>query len=158
MDLKGGTEDTFEAFSGDMELEQTIAIASVTWRVNDSLQLTGGALYSDIAATLSLSGPNNDRQLTVGDDWIDPLVGVLFETPISSAWEFTGAAQVGGFGVGSDLVVALSGSFSYRFNHWSSLSLGYRYLDFDYDDGNGSDRFKFDLKEHGPSIGFRFDF
>lgn len=79
MDLKGGTEDTFEAFSGDMELEQTIAIASVTWRVNDSLQLTGGALYSDIAATLSLSGPNNDRQLTVGDDWIDPVVGVLLK-------------------------------------------------------------------------------
>ena len=55
-------------------------------------------------------------------------------------------------------MVVLSGSLSYRFNHWSSLSLGYRYLDFDYDDGNGSDRFKFDLKEHGPSIGFRFDF
>ena len=62
-----------------MELEQTIAIASVTWRVNDSLQLTGGALYSDIAATLSLSGPNNERQLTVGDDWIDPVVGVLLK-------------------------------------------------------------------------------
>ena len=158
MDLKGSTEDTFEAFSGDMDLEQTVAIASVTWRVNDSLQLTGGALYSDIAATLSLSGPNNDRQVKVGDDWVDPVVGVLFETPISSAWEFTGAAQVGGFGVGSDLVVVLSGALSYRFNHWSSLSLGYRYLVFDYDDGSGSDRFKFDLKEHGPSIGFRFDF
>jgi hypothetical protein len=158
MDLKGGTEDTFDAFSGDMEVEQTVAIASVTWRVNDTLQLTGGALYSDVAATLSLSGPNNDRQLKVGDDWIDPVVGVLFETPISSAWEFTGAAQVGGFGVGSDLVVVLSGAFAYRFNRWSSVSLGYRYLDFDYDDGDGADRFKFDLKEHGPAIGFRFDF
>ena len=158
MDLKGSTEDTFEAFSGDMELEQTVAIASVTWRVNDSLQLTGGALYSDIAATLSLSGPNNDRQVKVGDDWVDPVVGVLFETPISSAWEFTGAAQVGGFGVGSYSVVVLSGAFAYRFNSWSSVSLGYRYLDFDYDDGDGADRFKFDLKEHGPSIGFRFDF
>ena len=158
MDLKGSTEDTFDAFSGDMELEQTVAIASVTWRVNDTLQLTGGALYSDVAATLLLSGPNNDRQLKVGDDWIDPVVGVLFETPISSAWEFTGAAQIGGFGVGSDLVVVLSGAFAYRFNRWSSVSLGYRYLDFDYDDGDGADRFKFDLKEHGPAIGFRFDF
>ena len=85
MQHTAATEDTFEAFSGDMDLEQTVAIASVTWRVNDSLQLTGGALYSDIAATLSLSGPNNDRQLTVGDDWVDHVVGVLFETPISSA-------------------------------------------------------------------------
>ena len=158
MDLKGGTEDTFDAFSGDMNVEQTVPIAPVTWRVNDTLQLTGGALYSDVAATLSLSGPNNDRQLKVGDDWIDPVVGVLFETPISSAWEFTGAAQIGGFGVGSDLVVVLSGAFAYRFNRWSSVSLGYRYLDFDYDDGDGADRFKFDLKEHGPAIGFRFDF
>lgn len=41
MDLKGGTEDTFEALSGDIALEQTVAIASVTWRVNDLLQLTG---------------------------------------------------------------------------------------------------------------------
>jgi opacity protein-like surface antigen len=54
--------------------------------------------------------------------------------------------------------VVLSGALSYRFNRWSSLSLGYRYLDFDYDDGSGPDRFKFDLREHGPSIGFRFDF
>jgi hypothetical protein len=56
------------------------------------------------------------------------------------------------------LVVALSGAFAYRFNSWSSVSLGYRYLDCDYDDGDGADRFKFDLKEHGPTIGSRFDF
>ncbi len=129
-----------------MELEQTVAIASVTLRVNDALQLTWGALCSDVAATLSLTGPNNDRQLTAGDDWIGPVVGVVYETPIGAAWEFPGAFQVSGFGVGSDLVVVASGAFSYRLNYWSSVLLGYRYLDFDYGDGDGTDRFKFDLK------------
>jgi len=36
--------------------------------------------------------------------------------------------------------------------------LGGRYLDFDYEDGQEADRFKFDMKQYGPAVGFRFDF
>ena len=114
-----------------------------------------GALYNDISGGISLTGPRNEpRGQTMGEDWVDPIVGVLFETPIGAGnWSFTGAAQLGGFGVGSDLVTILTGSFSYRFNNWSSIDIGYRYLDFDYKDGDGADRFKFDMSEHGPAIG-----
>ena len=95
----------------------------------------------------------------MGKDWVDPIVGVMFETPIGAGnWSFTGSAQLGGFGVGSDLMTILTGSFSYRFNNWSSIDIGYRYLDFDYKDGDGADRFKFDMSEHGPAIGWRIDF
>ena len=118
------------------------------------------ALINDISAGIALKGPRDRiRERSAGDDRIDPIVGVLFETPVGNgSWSFTGAAQLGGFGVGSDLVTILTGSFSYRFNHWSSIDIGYRYLDFDYEDGDGLDRFKFDMKEHGPAIGWRFDF
>lgn len=158
MDLKMDAEGSRGVLSGELELEQTLAIASATWRLNDSLRLMGGAMYADLSTEVALTGPQTTRMANVSEDWVDPVLGAVFETPVGAGWEFAGSAQVGGFGVGSDLVVILSGAMFYRFNDWSSLSLGYRYLDFDYDDGDGADRFKFDMKQHGPLIGFRFDF
>lgn len=158
MDLKADDEGSRGLLAGELDLEQTLAIASVTYRLSDSLQLMGGALYNDVSTEVALTGPAATRKASVGEDWVDPIVGALFETPVGSEWLFSGSAQLGGFGVGSDLVVVLSASMSYRFNHWASMSVGYRYLDFDYDDGEGLERFKFDMKQHGPLIGFRFDF
>ena len=160
MDLKADGSGDGGAFSGEVEVEQTTAIASATYRLSPTTQLMAGALYNDVSAGISLKGPRDRvREQSAGDDWVDPVVGVLFETPIGGGnWSFTGAAQLGGFGVGADLVTILTGSFSYRFNDWSSIDIGYRYLDFDYEDGDGLDRFKFDMKEHGPAVGWRFDF
>ena len=160
MDLKAGGSGDGGAFSGEVEVEQTTAIASATYRLSPTTQLMAGALYNDVSAGISLKGPTDRiREQSAGDDWVDPVVGVLFETPIGGGnWSFTGAAQLGGFGVGADLVTILTGSLSYRFNDWSSIDIGYRYLDFDYEDGDGLDRFKFDMKEHGPAVGWRFDF
>ena len=160
MDLKADGSGDGGAFSGEVEVEQTTAIASATYRLSPTTQLLAGALYNDVSAGISLRGPTDRiREQSAGDDWVDPIVGVLFETPIRGGnWSFTGAAQLGGFGVGADLVTILTGSFSYRFNNWSSIYIGYRYLDFDYEDGDGLDRFKFDMKEHGPAVGWRFDF
>ena len=160
MDLKADGSGDGGRFSGEVELEQTTAIVSATYRLSPTTQLMAGALYNDISGGISLTGPRNEpRGQTMGEDWVDPIVGVLFETPIGAGnWSFTGAAQLGGFGVGSDLVTILTGSFSYRFNNWSSIDIGYRYLDFDYEDGDGADRFKFDMSEHGPAVGWRIDF
>ena len=158
MDLKVDGSGDRGALAGEVGVTQTTAITSVTWRVSPTFQLMGGALYNDISAKVSLTGPFETRQQRTSEDWIDPIVGFLWEPSISDSWTFTGAMQVGGFGVGSDLVTILTGSFSYRFNAWASIDLGYRYLNFDYEDGDGMDRFKFDMKEHGPAVGFRFDF
>ena len=148
MDLKADGSGDGGAFSGEVEVEQTTAIASATYRLSPTTQLLAGALYNDVSAGISLRGPTDRiREQSAGDDWVDPIVGVLFETPIRGGnWSFTGAAQLGGFGVGADLVTILTGD------------IGYRYLDFDYEDGDGLDRFKFDMKEHGPAVGWRFDF
>ena len=66
--------------SGELELEQTMAIASVTWRLNDSVQFMGGALYNDIFTDIALTGPQTTRLASIGEDWVDPIIGVLFET------------------------------------------------------------------------------
>ena len=158
MDLKAEGSGDGGQLTGKVELEQTTGIVSATYRLSPTTQLMAGALYNDVSGRVLLTGPLTTRRQSMSEDWLDPIVGVLFETPMGGKWSFTGAAQVGGFGVGADLVTILTGSFSYRFNDWSSIDIGYRYLDFDYEDGDGLDRFKFDMREHGPAIGWRFDF
>ena len=158
MDLKADGSGEGGQLTGKVELEQTTGIVSATYRLSPTTQLMAGALYNDVSGRVLLTGPLTTRRQSMSEDWLDPIVGVLFETPMGGKWSFTGAAQVGGFGVGSDLVTILTGSISYRFNDWSSVDIGYRYLDFDYEDGDGLDRFKFDMREHGPAIGWRFDF
>ena len=158
MDLKGDATGDRGALSGTVSVRQSSVIASGYYRVSEEFRIIGGALYNDLATRVSLSGPLNDRNQKVSEDWVDPVIGVGYDVPLGESWDFSGSALVGGFGVGSDLVMVFSASFAYRFNDWSSISLGGRYLDFDYEDGQGADRFKFDMKQYGPAVGFRFDF
>ena len=92
MDLKADGAGDGGAFSGEVEVEQTTAIASATYRLSPTTQLMAGALYNDVSAGISLEGPTDRiREQSAGDDWVDPIVGVLFETPIGAGnWSFTG--------------------------------------------------------------------
>ena len=98
MDLKADGSGDRGALSGEVELEQTTAIVSATYRLSPTTQLMAGALYNDIAGSISLTGPIKEtRGLSMGDDWVDPIVGVLYETPVGGGnWSFTGSAQIGG--------------------------------------------------------------
>jgi hypothetical protein len=85
-------------------------------------------------------------------------VGAIWSTEFATNWHFSSYGLVGGFGVGSDLLWSLNAEFSWRFGEHTSLVLGARYIDYDYEDGSGLDRFKFDIAEYGPAVGFRWDF
>lgn len=63
-------------------------------------------------------------------------------------------ADVGGFGVGSDLTWQLFGGVTYRFNQTVSAALGYRHLDVDYE----KDSFVWNVSFSGPVIGALFRF
>ena len=57
MDLKADGSGDRGALSGEVELEQTTAIVSATYRLSPTTQLMAGALYNDIAGSISLTGP-----------------------------------------------------------------------------------------------------
>jgi len=158
MDLKvDGTGDR-GALSGSVNVKQSTMIGTGYYRLSEEVRLIGGALFNDLSTRIALSGPLNDRNQRFDEDWVDPIVGVGYDVALGEKWDFSGSALYGGFGVGSESVMVFSASFAYRFNHWASMTLGGRYLDFDYEDGEGADRFKFDMKQYGPAVGFRFDF
>ena len=103
-----------------------------------STKLTGEANGVDL----------NSTKLTLG--WVDALVGLRFRVPLGTKAGLTGRADVGSFG--SDVTWNLLGGLDLGLgDHWAT-SLGYRYMNINYDKGEGSDRKKFDLTLKGPYV------
>ncbi|WP_163336722.1 hypothetical protein [Desulfopila sp. IMCC35008] len=111
------------------------------WSVESELSVTAGLL------------PSN--QIANKEDWVDPLIGIRGRMPIGQSKFFiSGLASIGGFGVGSDLLWDLSVNLAYQFSEVFLASLGYRYLDVDYED-NG---YLYDISQDGPTMALIWQF
>ena len=92
--------------------------------------------------------------LADGDEsWGDPFFGAEFQAGLSEKWSVGVRGDIGGFGAGSDFSWHAYGLFGYRFNRALSLILGYKALFQDFEDGQGDDKFKWDVTVHGPVLG-----
>jgi opacity protein-like surface antigen len=158
MDLGAKLKGDREILSGKLNNKQFNLALAATYRLSEQWQVLGGGMYTDLSLKLDVRRPNETVRRRTSESWIDPVVGARFATPLGEKWAFGSMALIGGFGVGSDLLWSLNASFSYSFSDRWHLMLGYRYIDFDYEDGAGRDRFRFDVVEHGPAAGMRFDF
>jgi hypothetical protein len=63
-------------------------------------------------------------------------------------------ANVGGFGIGSDLSWQLVGGIDWSVGRCVSLNAGWMVLDLDYEDGD----FRYDVRMSGPYLGVTFRF
>ncbi len=141
----------------DIDIDQVIFEVDAAFRLTEVLELLFGLRYVDIDTGFAFSGPLGIRA-SAGDSWIDPLVGLQLESPMGDKWTFGGRLDVGGFGVGTDFSYQAALHFGYRLGESATLTFGWRYLDMDYEDGDGLDRFRYDTATSGPQVGFLFHF
>lgn len=137
---------------GAKSLSGTLAVA---YRVAE----TPGGTTVDALAGARVNWAENDIRLTRADaseargtddeTWTDPIVGLRVVSRFSPRWSATGYADVGGFGLSSDLTWQAMASVGYHFNERMALSVGYRYYAIDYD----HDGFVLDVAQYGPVIG-----
>lgn len=158
MDLEADLEAAGGVVAGELGNRQFTGALSGSYRLNDQWQLLAGGMYTDVTVTLDVTGPLQNRRAKRSESWWDPFVGAKVETALGERWHFAGFAYLGGFGVGSDLMWSANAGFGYRLTERNSLTLLYRYISYDYEDGRGADRFRFDIAEHGPALGWRFEF
>jgi hypothetical protein len=82
-------------------------------------------------------------------DWIDPVIVARLRADLDGPYSVTFAADIGGFGAGSDLTYQLLGTLNYQKSERTTLQVGYRILSADYDQGG----FVYDIRMQGPVIG-----
>jgi opacity protein-like surface antigen len=139
----------------DVDVDQTAIEASGGYRLGDHLEAIAGVRYVDLAADLRFHGPLG-LQRAPDQDWWDPLVGVNLRAPLGRTWSLRGRADIGGFGVGSELTWQLEALADWKVSERVSLQLGYRYIDMDYEDDDSG--FVYDMVNQGPQAGVTFHF
>lgn len=128
------------------------------YRVTPAVALLAGARWVDMGTSLRYSGDIVGENADVSKDWIDPLVGVHVFAPLSEKWWLGARADIGGFGVGSELSWQAYVDIGFKVSHVTSLILGYHAIDIDYEDGELPHYFGLDLLVSGPQLGVVFTF
>lgn len=112
-----------------------------------------GIRYTHLRVELDGTGPRgNGRQVDQSEAWVDPIVGSRFILDLADNWTLSGEADIGGFGVGSDLAWNVQAFLGYKTSLLGkplTLAAGYRALSQDYEDG----RFEWDVTTQGPILG-----
>ncbi|WP_416908987.1 MAG: hypothetical protein ACMVO5_05080 [Polymorphobacter sp.] len=138
-------------------VSQTAVQPILFYRVADYFELMGGLRYNRINLGLSSDIAAIDgREQT--KDWVDPILGFRFNGPLSKTTSFGVLANVGGFGVGSDIAVQVRPMLNFAVGSGITLDAGYQFVYMDYETGTGTNRFAYDVLTTGPILGLTFRF
>jgi hypothetical protein len=120
------------------------------------LDLIGGARYWSVDSTLTLTeGLLPSRSISNEENWFDPIIGLKGLSALGhSRFFISGFLVIGGFGAGSDFMWDANVNLGYQWTETFSTTLGYRYLDVDYDDGD----FLYDVSQDGLTLGLSWRF
>jgi hypothetical protein len=123
----------------------------VPWLVYDAY-LGARAFDGDVRIEGPLAVREADRS------WVDPVVGGRIALDFRRNWVLEVQGDIGGFGVSSDFTWMLRVGASWFPTRWFGLRFGWIWLDTDFEEGSGADRFVWDLLQDGPyfALAFRF--
>lgn len=143
-----------------IDLKQSVLELTGGYAIQPGIELLAGIRAVDISTDITVTPPPMvpaTPAVNAQDDWVDPLIGIDYRSPLADKWHFYGRADLGGFGVGSDLTYQLAAYFGYKPSDNWNLYAGYRHLDFDYKSDNDK-KFFYDLSISGPLAGFSYHF
>jgi hypothetical protein len=144
--------------SASLDIEQLTFMATAGYRVRPHLEALLSLAYFDLSADLRVRLLQQVRTASRDADWVDPLLGLNYEIPVSGKWRFNLRGDIGGFGVGSDLTWHALTRFTYQQSDRFAWYVGYRAIAYDYEDGKGLNYQHYDLVQHGPGAGIAFSF
>jgi hypothetical protein len=170
MDIALGGQVNNVNFSSDFT--QTILDAAFTYElggVSETLglcagtrmELLAGLRYNALTGGLTLTDSSGATASANGSqEWVDPIIGGRVRLPWNECWTFTGRGDIGGFGIGkaSDFTWNVELMAEYKWSESCTLIAGWRWLDIDYTNGQGSMQFGYDMMISGPVMGLAINF
>lgn len=143
----------------DVDVDQIGLEVDFGYDIGEGFTVLGGGRYVDLDTHVRVSGPLGASTSAHQEyDWIDPVVGLQWHRPISDRWSVLLHGDAGGFSVGSQFAWQAFVILRWQFSPTIGAGLAYRYLDIDYEDGRGANRFKYDVATSGPALGIVFTF
>lgn len=143
----------------DVEAEQFIGNFTVIYRIIQEpgrhLDLYAGARMNYISSDMFIDRPVlADTNVSGSKTWVDPIIGARYQHSLSENYFFRAVADIGGFGVQSDLTWQALAMVGRHVGENSAVGIGYRGLGTDYSDGG----FGYDVISHGLVLGFEYNF
>jgi hypothetical protein len=161
MNLRQDVRTNIIINSGEAKAKQLAYELAGLYRVLPFLEAGFGMRLNSVNAEVSIfrntiGGGTEPLGASVDRTWIDPIIITRFTHNINK-WFFIARGDLGGFGIGSDFTWQAQGYAGYRFSKLFQASLGYRAIGVDYDNGSGTDRFRYDMTTFGPNIRLGFN-
>jgi hypothetical protein len=124
-----------------------------------SVDAMAGVLYTYLNMDLTLKGNGPltgiERHFSGDQQWATPMVGLRGLLGLDDHWFFAAQGAVGAIS-NTNSAWNLQGLVGYSFNRTVSVAGGYRALHQYYRNGNGNDRFEYDVTTHGPVVALTF--
>jgi opacity protein-like surface antigen len=127
--LPEAVRERVQAIIDARKAELTAAIAS---NVQPRIDAAKARLSNELSQTLN---DKLDTRFSRTDDWFDPYVGLRARYNLNEKFYVTTRADIGGFGVGSDLTWQVAGAVGCQLSSRIFAEAGYRYLYVDYNSG-----------------------
>jgi hypothetical protein len=158
MGLGGKATSQAGRLRADLDVDQLTVMATLGRRVSPTTEVLFSLAYFDLSADVEVRRLDQSRKASTGVDWIDPSIGLRYEAPLSEKWSLVARGDVGGFGIGSDLLVHGALTLHRHQSDFFGWFVGYRVIAFDYEEGQGRNYKSFDQTEQGPGAGITFRF
>ncbi|RJP66346.1 MAG: hypothetical protein C4532_16160 [Candidatus Abyssobacteria bacterium SURF_17] len=127
-----------------------------------AIDLLGGVRYNNLKSETDIKGSEGmlDIDADGTKDWVDPIVGGRIQARLTEKLIVNLRGDIGGFDISgsSDFAWNVLAALGYNLRENVTLMVGYRALGVDYDDGNGDDRFEYDVTMSGPYVGMAYRF
>ena len=145
------------AVAGSADFEMLIAELLAGWQWTESVEVLFGSRYYDydVDIRLDVVSPSiPDGRVNPTQSWVDPVVGIRYGGQLNrrGTWHSSFRADVGGFGLGSELTWNVRANLGYDFGETVRLVFGYHWMDIDYDDKG----LVLDELQQGPEVGLSF--
>lgn len=137
-------------------LRQTSLTLAAGYRVADTpgatVDLLAGLRHWRVEASARV--PALGFAASRSTNFTDPILAARIRADIAPGWSTLVYADVGGFGVGSDLTLQVVATVTYQLSEQISVSGGYRHLHVDYHRGGA----RVDMDMSGPLLGVTWRF
>jgi hypothetical protein len=161
MDLEKDLAASTFINGGDVSAKQMGWEVAGLRRVAPWLEFGIGGLLNAIDLEMNvdqkqIGGGSVNRMGKRSKTWFDPMLITRMTTPGNKKLYGLLRAEMGGFGIGSTFAWQIQGIAGYRFSKLFDMSLGYRAISLDYQDGDGAKAFVYDVTTSGPMVRFGF--